>query len=260
MRIILSLFIALVIVLTAFFLWPARQETSLIFFSGAGMKGPVDEIAQNYEQETGIRVQTHFEGSSVLREHIIKFKTGDIFLPGDKKNLDKLSDKNLVSESTFIAWHVVAILVSPQFKDRIHDLNDLAQKGVRLAFSNPRQASLGRIVMKNIINKHPKGQDILANVVMYGSSSQDVLKIYRAGGIDAIIEWDVMASTPEGKGLVVVPLKEPYQVKDKLYAGLLTTARDQKQAKKFYKYLSSKGKQVFRKYGYNTEEKGQLAK
>lgn len=243
----------LAVVLTVFFFNIScdRQQPTLLFLSGAGMKVPVNEIAANFEKETGIKVQTQFDGSSILRDYILNFKSGDIFLPGDKKNLDVLTEEGLVKESSFLAWHIVAILVSPEAKGRIRGVDDLAKEGVRLVISNPKLASLGRIVMENIIKKHPRGDDILRNVVVYGSSSQDVLKLYRQGGVDAIIEWDVMAATPEGKGLVVVPLEEPYQVKDELFAGLLNTADDPVLAKKFYDYLVTKGKDVFRKHGYN---------
>ncbi|MEN8136624.1 MAG: molybdate ABC transporter substrate-binding protein [Thermodesulfobacteriota bacterium] len=244
----------IIIALTVgFFSLTGQKKKSILFLSGAGMKAPVNEIAANFEQETGIEVQTQFGGSSILRDYILDFNTGDIFLPGDKKNLDILSEKDLVTESSFMAWHVVAILVSPEAKERIKGLDGLAEQGVRIAMSNPKLASLGRIVTTNIIKRHPKGGDILKNVVVYGSSSQDVLKLYRKGGIDAIIEWDVMAATSEGKGLIIVPLEKPYQVKDELFAGLLTSARDPKTAKKFYDYLVTKGKKVFRKHGYNID-------
>ncbi|MCK4840074.1 MAG: molybdate ABC transporter substrate-binding protein [Desulfobulbaceae bacterium] len=244
----------IIIALTVgFFSLTGQNKKTILFLSGAGMKVPVNEIAANFGQETGLKIQTQFDGSSILRDYILDFNSGDIFLPGDRKNLDLLSEKGLVAESSFIAWHVVAILVSPEAKERIKGLDDLAGQGVRIAMSNPKLASLGRIVTKNIIERHPKGADILKNVVVYGSSSQDVLKLYNEGGIDAIIEWDVMAATPEGQGLIVVPLEKPYQVKDELFAGLLTTAHNPKEAKKFYDYLVTKGKEVFRKHGYNIE-------
>jgi molybdate transport system substrate-binding protein len=244
--------ILIVLAIGAFFS-TGRQDKSLLFLSGAGMKVPVNEIIANFERETGIKIQTQFDGSAILRDYIVDFRAGDIFLPGDKKNLDILAAQGLVSENAFLAWHVVAILVAPEARERIKGLADLAEPGVRIAMSNPQLASLGRIVMKNVIEQHPRGRDILKNVVVYGSSSQDVLKLYRAGGIDAIIEWDVMAATPEGKGLIVIPLEKPYQVKDQLFVGRLTTARDPQLAKRFFDYLITNGKEVFRQHGYNTE-------
>lgn len=236
------------------FLFQGLTAPCIVFLCGAGMKRPVLEIAKNFERETGIRVLTHFEGSAILRDHILKFGLGDVFLPGDKKNLDILSEKGLVKESSFIAWHEVAILVSPQFEGTIDGLDDLASEGVRLALSNPRLASLGRLVMERIINRHPDGKKILDNIVVYGSSSQDILALYNTGNIDAVIEWNVMAATPEGKGLAVVQLKDPYAVRDPLVLGLLTTSKKPDLAGRFYEYVTGKGREVFRKHGYDTKE------
>ncbi|MDH4318324.1 MAG: substrate-binding domain-containing protein [Desulfobulbaceae bacterium] len=227
------------------------EKAGLVFLSGAGMKAPVTEIAENFERETGVSVQTYFKGSMILNDYITKFHTGDIFLPGDKKSLDILKEKGLVADSCFMAWHVVAILISPDQKERIRGLDDLANPGVRVAFSNPRLASLGNLVMENIIKKHPNGEDILKNVVVYGSSSLDVLRLYKQGGIDAIFEWDVMASVPEGKGLIVVPISEPYQVRDELHVGLLKDVRNPALAREFFDYVKTNGKLVFSKYGYD---------
>lgn len=227
------------------------QKPYIVFLSGAGMKEPVNKIAADFEQRTGIKVQTHFGGSSILRDYILKFKTGDIFLPGDKKNLNILREKGLIKRSAFLAWHVVAILVSPQAADKISSLDDLSKPGIRLAISNPRQASLGRLVMEKIIKTHPRGRAIFNNIKAYGSSSQDVLRLYHQGNIDAVIEWEVMALTPAGKGLIVIPLQKPYQIKDPLKAGLLTTSKHPELAERFFQYLITSGREVFRQQGYN---------
>ncbi len=250
---ILCGFLILVLVAGSFLLHRAAQPPYLIFLSGAGMKAPVIEIATKFEKKTGIKVRPHFEGSSILRDYIINFKTGDLFLPGDQKNLAILEEKGLIKRKEFLAWHIIAILVSPHATDKISSLDDLSKPGIRLAISNPRQASLGRLVMKKIINTHPKGQAILDNVKVYGSSSQDVLRLYQKGDIDAVIEWDVMADTPQGKGLIKVPLEGQYQVKDPLIAGLLNTSKHPKLAEKFLKYLTTTGREIFRKHGYNID-------
>lgn len=220
------------------------------------MQEPVTKIATDFEQQTGIKVQTHFDGSSILRDYILKFRTGDIFLPGAQKNLDILREKGLIKRSAFLAWHVVAILVSPRAADKISSLDDLSKPGIRLAISNPRQASLGRLVMDKIIKIHPRGRAILNNIKAYGSSSQDVLRLYHRGNIDAVIEWEVMALTPAGKGLIVIPLQKPYQIKVPLEVGLLTTSKHPELAERFFQYLVTSGREVFRRQGYNVNRDG----
>ncbi len=249
-HLLFGLFVAL-LTTAALCIHSAAQPPSLLFLSGAGMKEPASQIAADFEQQTGIKIQTHFDGSSILRDYIIKFKTGDIFLPGGQKNLDILGKRRLVKRKAFLAWHVVAILVSPQAADKISSLDDLSKPGIRLAISDPRQASLGRLVMEKIIRIHPKGQAILNNIKVYGSSSQDVLRLYHQGNIDAVIEWDVMAQTPAGRGLIVIPLQKPYQIKEPIEAGLLTTSKHQKLAEHFFQYLTTSGRKIFRQHGYN---------
>ena len=246
-------FFALVAAVAIYIAMSVNEKPYLLFLSGAGMKAPVTEIANNFEKKTGIKIYTFFDGSAVLRDYIINFRGGDLFLSGDEKNFNAVVEKRFVEDSSFVAWHIVAILVSPRYKEEIKGLDDLAKKGVRLAISNPRMASLGRLVMEQIIKRHPKGKEILNNVVVYGSSTDDILKLYRQGNIDAIIEWDVMADTPEGKGLSIVEIEDQYKIKDPLKIGLLKTSKNPKAARKFYDYFTTKGIDVFRKHGYEVE-------
>jgi ABC-type molybdate transport system substrate-binding protein len=84
------------------------------------------------------QVYTVFEGSLTLRNYILNFRTGDVFLPGNKKELDSLAEKGFVKENSFVAWHKAGILVSPRYKGEINGLDDLSRKGLRLAISNPK--------------------------------------------------------------------------------------------------------------------------
>jgi len=255
-NLLLSVLILSVVALAVFLIMPERRKPYLICLTGSGMKVPVAEIAGNFEKETGIKVYTVFEGSLTLRNYILNFRTGDIFLPGNKKELDSLAEKGLVKENSFVAWHKACILVSPRYKGEINGLDDLSRKGLRLAISNPEMASLGKLVKERILSRHPKGREILSNVGFFGSSTQEILRKYREGAIDAVIEWEVMAYVPEGKGLRVVPIEEEYSVEDTLSIGLLTTSRNPELAKRFYDYVAHEGKEIFRKYGYEIDGDG----
>jgi len=255
-NLLFSVLILPVVALVVFLIMPERRKPFLIILSGAAMRGPVTEIAENFEKETGIKVHTVFEGSLTLMDYILNFRAGDVFLPGDKKVLDSISERGLVKENSFVAWHKVGILISPRYKGDINGLDDLSRKGVRLAISNPEMTSLGKLVSERILSRHPKGREILSNVVFFGSSTQEILRMCREGNIDAVIEWEVMAYVPEGKGLISVPIEEAYSIKDALHVGLLTTSHNPKPAKRFYDYFAHEGKKVFRKYGYEINGAG----
>ena len=255
-NLLFSVLILSAVALVVFLIMPERRKPYLICLTGSGMKVPMTDIARNFEKETGIKVYTVFEGSLTLGNYILNFRTGDVFLPGDKKELDSLAEKGLVKENSFVAWHKAGILVLPRYKGEINGLDDLSRKGLRLAISNPEMASLGKLVQERILSRHPMGREILTNVVFFGSSTQDILRMCREKNIDAVIEWEVMADVPEGKGLRVVPIEEEYSIRDKLYVGLLTTSHNPELAKRFYDYFALEGKEIFRKYGYDVNGAG----
>jgi molybdate transport system substrate-binding protein len=254
---VMLVIISLVILLAVFFFLLHRKDNRfIVFFSGAGMKIPVKEIVKDFTDLTGISVDVHFEGSSVLRQHIETYGDADLFMSGDRENIDILVKKGLVKESAFIAWHIPSILIPPENRERIKGLDDLAGKGVRFVMSNPQQASLGKMVTE-VILRHPKGKEILGNVAVYGSSTQDDLRLfwdlYKKGRADAVVEWDVMVHVPEGKGLLVVPFEKGYEIKDSLSIALLKTSGNPDKTKLFYDYFRTEGIKVFKKHGYNTE-------
>jgi molybdate transport system substrate-binding protein len=256
-RYVTQVILSLLILTAAFFFFFHRKDNRfIVFFSGAGMKIPVNEIVNDFTALTGISVDVHFEGSSVLRQHIETYGDADLFMSGDKENIETLVKKGFVKESAFIAWHIPSILIPPENKEKIKGLDDLARKGVRFVMSNPKQASLGKMVTEMIL-RHPKGKEILRNVAVYGSSTQDDLKLFwklhKKGRADAVVEWDVMVHVPEGKGLFIVPFEKEYEIKDSLMIALLTSSKNPDRARLFYDYFRTEGVKVFKKHGYNTE-------
>jgi len=232
------------------------ESRYIVFFSGSGMKIPVSEIVRDFSGKTGIAVDVHFEGSAVLRRHIETFGDADLFMSGDRKNVELLVEKGLVKEHTFIAWHIPVILLPPENRDMIKGLNDLAKKGVRFVMANPAHAASGRLV-HDMLQRHPKGKEILNNVVVYGSSTADALRLFRElrekGEVDAVVEWDIMVHAPEGSGLIAVPFEREYEIKDPLMLAILKAADKSSNAGKFYDYFRTKGIDIFKKHGYNTE-------
>ncbi len=254
---IASYIILILLVLgTSYYLYQRVENRYVVFFSGSGMRVPASEIANSFTQKTGIPVNIHFEGSSILRHNIETFGDADVFLSGDKKNIDILIDKGMVKESSFVAWHILAILVPPEKWESIQGLNDLAKNGVRFVMANPKLAASGRLASQTIA-RHPKAADILRNVAVYASSSDDTLRVfhelYKTGEADAVIEWDVMIFTPAGNGLLSVPFEKEYETKDRITLSLLKESNNPRIAKKFYDYFKANAPEVFNKYGYSTE-------
>ncbi|MBI4689324.1 MAG: substrate-binding domain-containing protein [Nitrospirae bacterium] len=92
------------VVLTVFLFLSGKDQRFVVFFSGAGMKVPVSEIVKNFTVLTGVKVDVQFEGSAILVQHIKTYGDADLFMSGDKKNMETLINDGFVKENTFIAW------------------------------------------------------------------------------------------------------------------------------------------------------------
>ncbi|MCL5976929.1 MAG: substrate-binding domain-containing protein [Nitrospirae bacterium] len=251
--------ILLVALIAAFiFLPPKKDKRVVVFFSGSGMKIPVAEIARDFTASTGIAVDVHLEGSSILRQYIETYGEAELFLSGDKENIDILDKKGLVKKSAFIAWHIPSILVPEGNRKNITGLDDLAEKGMRIVIANPKQAASGKLISE-MLRRHPKGKEILSNVVVYGSSTNDTLRVfkelYKKGAADAVLEWDIMVHVPEGRGLTVIPFDKKYEIKDPLMQAMLKNSHVTEDAQRFYDYFRTEGVKAFEKHGYNTKAK-----
>ncbi len=231
-----------------------RQQPPLLFLCGAGMREPIAELIAQFSSRTGIAVDVRYDGSAILRDYILTFRQGDLFLPGDVENLLLLADAGLVTRNDFLARHDAAVLVPAEDRRKVTQFADLARPGVRIVMTNPRMASLGRLLVTKVLDRHPLGRAILDNVVVYGSSSWDVLQLFQKGGVDAALDWETSAYTPAGAGLIALPLPPGYQVSEPLRLALLATSRQQARARRLYRFILRHAGATFRRYGYHTEE------
>ena len=82
-----------IIVVTAIFLFGCKADKpeesdsavkELLLYCGADIRPPVQEIAEAFESEHGIKIVTDYAGSEVLLSKIKLARRGDLYMPGDK--------------------------------------------------------------------------------------------------------------------------------------------------------------------------------
>ena len=67
---------------------PAQGSSKpLTIFCAAGLKKPVEEIAQAYQKETGTEVRLQYGGTGTLLSQIRIAKQGDLFIAADDGSL-----------------------------------------------------------------------------------------------------------------------------------------------------------------------------
>ena len=103
-----------------------RAQT-LTMYCAAGIRVPVEEVAEEYEAKYGVHVELQFEGSNSLLTKIKanKFDTSDLFLAADDFYTDKAKELGLAKESLEIAYMRPVIAVSKENKAGIKTIHDL---------------------------------------------------------------------------------------------------------------------------------------
>ena len=76
------------------------QEKSITIFAAASMKNALDDVDGAFAKQSGIKVVTSYDASSVLMKQIEQGGPADVFVSADLKWMDYGSQKKLVDEDT----------------------------------------------------------------------------------------------------------------------------------------------------------------
>ncbi|MEJ6829956.1 MAG: substrate-binding domain-containing protein, partial [Akkermansiaceae bacterium] len=98
----LVVLMALLLILGAAFWWlvgsddeSAAGKGDLLVHCAAGLRKPMTEIARDYEEEFGVKVNLQFGGSGAL-ESQLQVAGGDLYLPADQGYIDSVREKGLL--------------------------------------------------------------------------------------------------------------------------------------------------------------------
>ena len=75
-----------------------KESASILVHCAAGLRTPVDELAKQFQAETGIEVLLQFGGSQQLFAGITTAKRGDLFIPGDDSYLAIAKERDLLRQ------------------------------------------------------------------------------------------------------------------------------------------------------------------
>jgi len=225
----------------------------LLVFCGAGLRPPMAELAERFEQETGTAIDVDYAGHQVLLSKIKLGRQGDIYVPGDKRYVDLAAEEGLILSRERVCCFVPTILVQKGNPKSISGLHDLARPGVRLGLGNPEACAIGR-TSKRIFEKNGvPWPDVERNLLFQSATVSELGMQIQAQSLDAVIVWDAVAEY-YGRYGEQVPIPVRQNVISTVEAGVLKYTRDEALARRFLEFVvSDQGGQIFRKHGYRVE-------
>lgn len=245
----------LVLLLLSLIFFACSRETSeksLLIMCGSANRPPMKEIADLYEQETGIKVYLLYGSGGTLLSQIELTRKGDIYLPGSPDYIIKARNKNLIfPDSTRQVCYLIPTIITPKGNPKgIRTLQGLGNSGMKVGIGNPDTVCMGLYALE-LLEKNHQLEQVMKNVVVYGGSCSKTANLAALNKVDAIIGWRVLHFWNPDK-MDFIPL-EPECLPRISYIPITIPvyAQDKDESQKFIDFvISEKGKQIYQKWGY----------
>lgn len=244
-----------IVVLTALLYWNPRKHPTeparrpLLVYCAAGLKGPVEVVARDYEQRTGVPIQLQFGGSGLLLSNLKVAQRGDLFLAADNSYLDAARSNGVVAEIIPLARMTAVIAVPRDNPKKVASLQDLERSDLQMAMANPEAAAIGRLTQR-ALEKSGRWSALQPRIKVLKPTVNDVANDVKLGTVDAGIVWDsTITQYPE---LVAVRTPELDTTVAEVGVGVLRFSDQPAAALKFARFLGSSdhGLPVFARAGF----------
>jgi ABC-type molybdate transport system substrate-binding protein len=170
-----------------------RATRPLLVYCAAGMKGPVEAAAKDYERETGVPVQLQFGGSGTLLGNLRVSRLGDLFVAADGSFIDAGRSNQLLAEVLPLARLQPVLAVARGNPRGLHGIDDLLRDGVRVALANPDSVAVGAATRRALTHAG-KWAPLAARATVFKPTVNDVANDVKLGSVDAGIVWDATAA------------------------------------------------------------------
>ena len=226
----------------------SEEAASIMVYSGAGMRKPMDEIGTVFQQKYGTQVTYNYAGSNALLSQMELTKEGDAYMPGETMYIEIAKEKGFTDYQQLVCYHIPIITVPKGNPANITCLEDLAKPGVKLVWGDPQVAAIGK-TGKGILEKNGLYEKAWANVIATLPTMNEVMLQIALGQADASINWYDTVKSVEGIEVVEIP-KEQNAI-EIIPIGVTTFSKNPETAKKFVDFCASdEGKAIFEKHGF----------
>ena len=224
------------------------SEKSLLVYCGAGMRLPMDEIGELFEEKYDTSVQYNYAGSNTLLAQMELTGEGDVYIPGATYYFEVASEKGFIDKFSKVAYHVPVIITPVGNPANISTLGDLTNNDVDVILGDPKAAAIGVLCQKMLTKKgiHEQVED---NVVAKGATVNELLTFISLGQADASIVWEDLVRDNEKFEIIEIS-KEDNIIKI-IPIGTLKSSENPELANKFLDFVvSDEGRSVFEEYGF----------
>lgn len=229
----------------------ARADETLRVYSAAGLKRPVEAIAEAYRDQYGVRIELQFAGSGTLLNNMRIARRGDLYVAAEWSYMLKAREQGLVREAIPVAVQTPVIAVREGNPKDIRSMDDVLRSDVRLALATPEAAAVGKAAQR-ALEARGAWHAVSSHARVWKPTVTDLANAVRLGAIDAAILWDSTVAMFDG--LEAVPVAELSPVRESVAVGVLESSEDPTEALRFARFLAARdrGQRELEKLGFRT--------
>ncbi|TAJ43566.1 molybdate ABC transporter substrate-binding protein [Methanofollis fontis] len=223
------------------------EDKELMVYCGAGIRGPMEEIAALYENETGTLIEFTFGGSAQLLSQIELVEQGDLYMPGATAYIEKADEKGYVSTTEKVVYHIPVIAVAKGNPKNVTCIEDLARDDLTVVIGDPTGPAIGKTT-KKILNGSGLWEQVDQNAAAKRATVNELVVDVCMGTADATVIWYDLY-VPDKMDLVEIP-QDQNDIKV-IPIGTLSFSENPVEAQKFADFVASdEGKAIFAEHGY----------
>ncbi len=199
-------------------------------------QAPFQKLADEFERDTGIRVEPHYACRRFLHEMTIKSRDGDLFINSNTATIGELKKAGLTAGAPVTIAHLIpAIVVMKGNPKQIATVADLAKPGVRLCLGNPK-GCMGA-TGDEILKKAGVADKAAPNVARRAPGEFDIARSVDGKEIDAAIVWGSVVLEIGRTGVEIIPIPAALNVLEPMEMLVLDTGRNKSAAIRLAAFL-----------------------
>jgi molybdate transport system substrate-binding protein len=219
--------------------------TRLVVSAAASMTDAITEIAQGYEESSGIEISLNIAASSSLREQILSGAVVDVYVPADTSNMDQVVAAGLVDGYRILASNRLEIAVPKGNPANVTGLEDLANPTLFIGLCSPNVpcGSYGTEALASA--------GVVPSVDTYEADARALLTKVREGELDAGLVYATDVASDDLVDGVAVPEEQNVPVGYPI--GRIVTSANPEAAMGFIDFaMSAVGQAILAKHGFST--------
>ena len=223
-----------------------ETDKSLMVYSGAGLRKPMDQIGQAFEKKTGVKINYNYAGSAQLLGQIELTKEGDVFVSGSLNDMEIAQQKEFTQEYHNVVYHIPVIGVPKGNPAGITCLADMAKPGVKLILGDAQSNAIGKkgtkIFAKNQL-------ELENNIVARTATVNEIVTHLTMKQGDAGLIWE--DNGYGAKDIEIITIPEEQNMIDIVPISQLSFSQQPDLAQQFVDFvISEEGLAIFENSGF----------